>query len=116
MTSKITPRHKNRARVATSSDDAQPTKRKRGAYKYTYISSKTRRGNVSWKEANTVYEDYDSEVEPTSLMKQKHHQNIEDHSLVNYDREIYDDFGTRGLNGIQQKTKVSTLEIMILEN
>lgn len=116
MTSKITPRRKNRARVATSSDDAQPTKRKRGAYKYTYISSKTRRRNVSWKEVDTVYEDYDSEVEPTSPVKQKHHQNIEDHSLVNYDREIYDDFGTGGLNSIQRKTKVSSVEIIILEN
>ncbi|KAG0698586.1 hypothetical protein DFH29DRAFT_983831 [Suillus ampliporus] len=63
---------------------------------------KSRRGKDSWKEINTsfVYEDSDSEAEPASPSKQKHHQNIEDNLLVEYDG-----FWTGGLKGIQRKTK-----------
>jgi hypothetical protein len=117
MSSKITPK-RNRVRVASSSTDTRLTKRKRGAYKYTYISSKTRRGKDTWREANAsiIYEDSDSEIEPVSPSKQKQQQHIEDYSLVEYDREIYGDFGTRGSNSIHRQTKVSSVKLILLKN
>ncbi|KAG1764500.1 hypothetical protein EV702DRAFT_1051329 [Suillus placidus] len=67
------------------------------------------RGKDTWKEADVsfVYEDSDSEAEPASLSKQKHHKNIEDHGLVEYDREVHGDFWTGGLKDIQRKTKLT---------
>ena len=78
---------------------------------------KSQRGKDSWKEVNTsfVYEDSDSEAEPASPSKQKHHQNIEDNLLVEYDGEVHDGFWTGGLKGIQRKTKVSSVGIMFLD-
>jgi CxC2 like cysteine cluster associated with KDZ transposases len=114
MSSKGTQR-RNRLRVAPSSSDARSTKRKRGAYKYTYISSKTRRGKNTWREANAsiVYEDSDSETEPVSPLKRKQQQRTEDYSLVEYDREVYGDFNIGGSNDIQRKTKVSYFDTII---
>jgi hypothetical protein len=117
MSSKITPK-RNRVRVASSSSDTRLTKRKRGAYKYTYISSKTRRGKDTWREANAsiIYEDSDSEIEPVSPSKQKHQQHIEDYSLVEYDQGVYGDFVTRASNSIHRKTKVSSVKFVVLKN
>lgn len=114
MSSQITPRRRNRPKAGASSGDSHPRKRQRGAYKYSYVTSKTRRGKNTWKEANVsfVYEDSDSEAEPASPSKQNH-QNIEDLGLVEYDREVHGDFWTGGLKDIQRKTKVSSVRIII---
>ncbi|KAG0695622.1 hypothetical protein DFH29DRAFT_984908 [Suillus ampliporus] len=100
MSSQITPRNQNRVRVQPSSFGTHPSKRKRAAYKYTYIPSKTRRGKDLWKEANVsfVYEDSDSEIEVASPSKQNKHDHIEDHTPVEYDREVHGDFRMGGLD------------------
>jgi hypothetical protein len=107
MSSQITPRNRNRVRVQPSSSGTRPSKRKRGAYKYAYIPSKTRRGKDSWKEANAsfVYEDSDSEIEVVSPSKQIRHHRIEDHIPLEYNTEVHGDFWMGG----KRKTKVSLL-------
>jgi hypothetical protein len=115
-----TPKSRNRPRVQRSSSDNRPSKRKRGAYKYGYVESKSRRGKEEWKEVDASFkyedsdEDSDSEVRLPSPSKAKCDQNfkstfhvpVEDHSLQ-YNQDDHGDSSAGHILPAKRKMKVS---------